>query len=60
MPWGSTIPHISACTWWRKVIWGLRDQRGEKNGMPFQISTTPSPVPIRPSAPEMIERGNTE
>ena len=43
--------HISAWTWWRKTIWGPRDHSGEKNGMPFQISTTPSPVPIRPTAP---------
>ena len=33
--------------------------RGEKKGMPFQISTSPSPEPIRPKAPESAVRGNT-
>jgi len=60
MPRGRTIFHISAWTWWRKVICGLRDHTGLKNGMPFQISTTPSPVPMRPTAPDRMERGNTE
>ena len=32
---------------------------GEKNGIPFQISTRPSPEPMRPNAPESIVRGKT-
>ena len=41
----STICHISAWTWWRKTMRGHRAHNGEKNGMPFQISTRPSGRP---------------
>ena len=56
---GSTIRHISACTWCRKTIFGPRAQTGEKNGIPFQISTSPSRGPVRPIAPESAVRGKT-
>ena len=42
---GSTIFHMSACTWWSTTTLGTVAHRGEKNGMPFQISTRPSGRP---------------
>ena len=51
--------HISAWTWWRKTIRGQRLHSGEKNGIPFQISTSPSPVPILWRYPATAVRGNT-
>ena len=41
-------------------MWGQWAHSGEKNGMPFQISTRPSPLPILPRAPESMVRGKTE
>ena len=38
---------------------GTRLHTGEKKGMPFQISTSPSPVPIFPRNPATAVRGNT-
>jgi hypothetical protein len=54
---GSTICHISAWTWWRKTIFGPRAHTGEKNGMPFQISTRPSRGPARPESSNSAARG---
>ena len=54
---GSTIRHISAWTWWRKVIRGPRYHRGEKNGMPFHTSTSPSPGRRRRPAPRRRRPG---
>ena len=55
----STMRHISACTWWRKTTRGTCAHSGEKNGMPFQISTMPSRAPVRPTRPLSAVRGNT-
>ncbi len=55
----STICHISAWTWCRKTIRGRRAHSGEKKGIPFQISTTPSPEPIVRENPRATVRGNT-
>jgi hypothetical protein len=60
MPVGRTIFHISAWTWCRKTMWGQWAHRGEKKGIPFQISTRPSPEPTRPRAPDAMTRGKTE
>ncbi len=51
--------HISACTWWQNTTRGPWAHTGEKNGMPFQISTSPSRRPWRPSASDRAARGNT-
>ena len=54
-----TMRHISACTWCRNTMRGQRAHHGEKNGMPFQISTRPSRGPVRPMRPDSAVRGNT-
>ena len=51
--------HISACTWWRKTTRAQRAQTGEKNGMPFQISTSPSGLAVRPNRWLSGVRANT-
>ena len=51
--------HISAWTWCRKTILGHRLHNGEKNGIPFQISTRPSPLPILRRSPATAVRGKT-
>ena len=56
---GSVICHISACTWCNQVTCGVRAQSGEKNGMPFQISTRPSRPPCQPIISLNAARGNT-
>ena len=38
---------------------GHRAHNGEKNGMPFQISTSPSGLPRRPTSPLSALRGKT-
>ena len=38
---------------------GVRAQSGEKNGMPFQISTSPSRPPCQPIISLNAARGNT-
>ena len=55
----STICHISAWTWWSITARGPRYQSGEKNGMPFQISSRASDGPWRPVSSEKAARGNT-
>jgi hypothetical protein len=42
---GSTIFHMSAWMWCKKTMRGPDAQSGEKNGMPFQISTSASRRP---------------
>ena len=44
---GSTICHISPWTWCRNVSRGPRAHSGVRNGIPFQISTSPSRRPWR-------------
>ena len=56
---GSVMSHISACTWCRNVMCGVRAQSGEKNGIPFQISTSPSLPPCQPIISLNAARGNT-
>jgi hypothetical protein len=56
---GSVICHISAWTWWRNTILGPVAQRGEKKGMPFQISTHPSFRPCLRNAPLKVLLANT-
>ena len=56
---GRTICHISSCTWCSTVIRGPLNQRGLKNGMPFQISTSASPAAGRLRIPEEITEGKT-
>ena len=55
----STICHISAWTWCRKTTRGRRLHSGVRNGMPFQISTTASPVPIWPENPPKAVEAKT-
>ena len=55
----STIFHISAWTWCSRMIPGPRFHSGEKNGMPFQISTSASRGPWRPINSDPAARGNT-
>ncbi len=55
----STICHISAWTWCRKTTRGRRLHSGVRNGIPFQISTTASPVPIWPENPPTAVRAKT-
>src|SRR4051794_18553736 len=54
---GSIICHISAWKWCNHTARGPRFQMGEKNGMPFQTSTSPSRVPGR-IASATADRGN--
>ncbi len=56
---GSVICHISACTWCSHVTCAVRDHSGEKNGIPFQISTRPSRPPCHPIISLNAARGNT-
>ncbi len=52
-------PHLGVDVVEEDDLRGQCAQSGEKNGMPFQISTSPSPAPIRPSAPDSMVRGKT-
>ena len=42
-----------------KVMWGVRDHSGEKNGMPFHTSMRPSRPPCHPSISLSAALGNT-
>ena len=56
---GSAIVHISACTWWSHTTVGTRDHTGLRNGIPFQISTSPSSGPNLPDASSIGPLTNT-
>ena len=47
--WGIIWSHIGPWTWWTIVSRGRRYHTGENHGTPFQISTSASDRPIRPS-----------
>ena len=51
--------HIGPWTWWTIVSRGRRYHTGENHGTPFQISTSASERPIRPSSSAATVRGNT-
>jgi len=53
------MSHISAWTWCRNVMCAVRDHSGEKNGIPFQISTRASLAPCHPIISLNAARGNT-
>jgi hypothetical protein len=53
------MSHIVSCTWCSQVTLGRRAHNGEKNGMPFQISTNPSLAPCQPIISLNAARGNT-
>ncbi len=46
--------------WWSQIMRGPRRQIGERNGIPFQISTRPSQAPMDRVISAMAVRGNTE
>ena len=56
---GSVISHIESCTWCSHTTRGRRAHNGEKNGMPFQISTSASLAPCQPIISLNAARGNT-
>jgi hypothetical protein len=56
---GSVIPHISACRWCRNTMRGPVAHTGDRNGMPFQISTRPSRGPYRWNISLAAARGKT-
>jgi hypothetical protein len=56
---GSVICHIVSCTWCSHTTRGRRAHTGEKNGMPFQISISPSLAPCQPIISLNAARGNT-
>ena len=53
------MPHMPPCTWCNQVTRGPRAHTGEKNGMPFQISTSASRSPCQPIISLSTARGKT-
>ncbi len=53
------MSHITPWTWCSHVMCGVLAHTGEKNGIPFQISTRPSRPPCQPIISLNAARGNT-
>ncbi len=57
---GRAMSHIESWTWCNHTARGrVAAQIGEKNGMPFQISTSASLAPCQPIISLTEARGNT-
>ena len=58
---GNVISHIESCTWCSHTARGrVAAHTGEKNGMPFQISTSASLAPCQPIISLNAARGKHE